>query len=694
MLATLIVAVAALAQTAGTTASSIAGLASAAGAGTNVQYDITGTASGVIRISGSRCHMFLSDATGSTFFRIHDADGPYRISPGDLVRVRGTCPKKSGAGGFDHHFASSVERIKPGEAPQPVQATVRDIGKGGLDYRLVRTSGLVRNVAMSETGMGWVKISLLDDGELLRVSVPILKTPIEKYTKLIGRRIEVEGFPNPQGGSPRRFAGRTFHSAGLSAIRVLDDPEADPFAVPGLETLVSHTAAQIASFGPVKALGRVICTWDGNLALVKTTDHDFVRVAFDSGARPERGDSIECAGFPLTDAFHITLVHAKWRKTNDLGIEEDPPRKVTVRNLKDDRLVHTEFHGRVIVLKGKVRVVVDDSGAIDSVIMEDGGTAMTLHAEKGWPRGLETGCTVEATGVCIMEAKRWQPELVVPKIRDIDVVIRGPDDVRIVGRPPWWTPARLSIVVCSLLAALLAAIIWNRALKRLAERSGRRLMAEEIGRVKAELKTEERTRLSVELHDSLAQNLTGVSMELLAAQRYGEKDVAAMMRHVETAGASLRSCLRGLCNTLWDLRSQALESRDLATAIRRTLLPHIKGVELSAEVDVPLRRLTEQETHDVLCIVRELALNGIIHGKATSIKIAGELSGNVLRLTVSDNGSGFDLSSAPGTADGHFGIQGIRDRLANHSGSISYATADSGGTVAEVNLAIHLGGTT
>ena len=170
-------------------------------------------------------------------------------------------------------------------------------------------------------------------------------------------------------------------------------------------------------------------------------------------------------------------------------------------------------------------------------------------------------------------------------------------------------------------------------------------------------------------------------MELLAAQRYGEKDVAAMMRHVETAGASLRSCLRGLRNTLWDLRSQALESRDLATAIRRTLLPHIKGVELSAEVDVPLRRLTEQETHDVLCIVRELALNGIIHGKATSIKIAGELSGNVLRLTVSDNGSGFDPSSAPGSADGHFGIQGIRDRLANHSGSISYATADSGGTV-------------
>ena len=694
MLATLIVVAAALAQSAGTTASSIADLVSAAEACTNVQYDITGTASGVIRISRNNCHLFLSDATGRTFFRIHDADGPHRISPGDTVRVRGTYPRKPAPGDFGYHFALSVERIKSGTAPRVIRATVRDIGKGGLDYRPVRTSGLVRNVDVSETGRGWVKITLLDDGELLRVSAPMLKTPIKEYKKLIGRRIEVEGFPNPQGGSPRRFAGRTFHSAGLPAIRFLDDPGADSFAVPGLETLVSQTAAQIASSGPVKALGRVVCTWGGNLALVKTTDHDFVRLAFDSDPHPERGDSIECAGFPLTDAFHITLVHAKWRKTADLGVKEEPPRKVSARDLKDDRLVHTEFHGRVIALRGRVRVIDGDSGAIGAAIMEDGGTTITLHAEKGWPRGLETGCTVEATGICIMEAKRWQPEFVVPKIRDIDVVIRSPDDVHIVGRPPWWTPARLSIVVCSLLAALLAVFIWNRALTRLAERRGRRLMAEEIGRIKAELKAEERTRLSVELHDSLAQNLTGVSMEIQAAQRYGEKDVAAMMRHVETAGASLRSCLHGLRNTLWDLRSQALDSRDLATAVRRTLLPHVKGVELSAEIDVPLRRLSEQETHDVLCIVRELALNGIIHGGATRVKVSGALEGAVLRLSVSDNGSGFDPSSAPGTANGHFGIQGVRDRLANHSGILSFAAAADGGTVAEVNLAIHQGETT
>ena len=102
-------------------------------------------------------------------------------------------------------------------------------------------------------------------------------------------------------------------------------------------------------------------------------------------------------------------------------------------------------------------------------------------------------------------------------------------------------------------------------LKRAAERCGRRMLASELARMKADLKATERTMLAVELHDSLAQNLTGISIALQTAQRC-EEDRPTMMRHIAVAGSALRSCIRSLKDTLWDLRSRALEEPDVARA--------------------------------------------------------------------------------------------------------------------------------
>ena len=673
----------ALAPQTAETATNVVGLAAARSRET--AFDITGSAAGVIHVANTVDYVFLSDSTGHAFFMAHrDADAP-PIEPGDVVRLRGHHSDAASRYSTRPFVTDSAVRLASGDPPAPVPATIHEIANGSLDYKFVRTSGLVRDVADSETSREWATLSLFDDGEMLRVAVLVSDTPIERYERLIGMRIEVDGFPNPRGGSPRVFAGRSFHCAGLNAIRILDEPAADPFTAPRIETLVSKTSAQIASSGRVSLRGRVVCTWSDRLAMVKTTDRDFVHLAFDD-ALPAVGTYVECAGFPLTDAFHITLVRAKWRPTGDLHISEEPPQRVTAAQLLDGMRVHTEFHGHAIHLRARVRSVHEESGAGRALIVEDGNTMIALYAGAGWPGGIVPGCVVEATGVCVMEAKRWQPELVVPQIRDLSIVVRSPDDILVVSRPSWWTPTRLSILAASLLAALVAAFAWNWSLRRLAERRGRRLLAEEIGHLKADLKAAERTRLAVELHDSLAQNLTGVSMEIQTAERYGTGDIAALMRHLSIAGTSLKSCLHNLRSTLWDLRSHSLEAPDIDTAIHRTLLPHVKGVDLSISFNAPRRRLSEQDMHDVLRIIRELALNGIRHGGATRINVSGQLDGDVLSFRVADNGRGFDPSRSPGAAEGHFGIQGIRDRLRRHSGTLALDSAPGRGTAAEVTI--------
>ena len=108
----------------------------------------------------------------------------------------------------------------------------------------------------------------------------------------------------------------------------------------------------------------------------------------------------------------------------------------------------------------------------------------------------------------------WQPNAPFPHVEGFAIVVRTPDDIRILSRPPWWTPGRLLTVIGALLAALAGVFAWNRSLNRLAEMRGRELTEETVARVTADLKVGERTRLAVELHDALSQNLTGAALEI------------------------------------------------------------------------------------------------------------------------------------------------------------------------------------
>lgn len=669
-------------------ATNIAEVVSAMAGGGAFRYDVQAQAAGVIRSSGNVMYVFVGDGTGKLFLMARDGSRKLQVAAGDFVRVRGEQPKDDSRYRMRPLCASSVERLAHAAPPAPVAATIAEVNGGSLDYAPVRTSGLVRDVAASETSRTWATISLFDSGQLLRVAVPLVETPVEEFAKLIGRRIEVVGFPNPRSGSMRLFAGRSFHCAGLSAIRALDETGADPFAAPEIGTIVNAAASHITSMGLVRAAGRVVCVWDGCQAMVKTKDRDFVRIVFDGRDLPKKGEFVECAGYPLTDAFHITLLRAKWRKSAPLDIPEDQAVAASLGDLIGGGAVSPEYHGRPVTLRGKAGVRLNDDGSVASVAIDDGKDSASVKSPGGWPDGLETGCEIAVTGICMMEAKRWEPELVVPKIRDATLVAMSPRDIRILSRPPWWTAARLGMLAASLVAALVAVSIWSASLKYLAERRGRQLLAEKIGRVKADVKTAERARLSVELHDSLAQNLAGVSLELQTAGRYGKGDIALLMRHLSIADTSLKSCLQNLRNTLWDLRSMSLDEPDFGAAVRRTLVPHVGGVELGVDLDVSRRKLTEQEAHDILRAVRELVVNAVRHGRAKAVRIEGSLDGETLRLAVSDDGCGFDVARAPGVADGHFGLQGVRDRLRGLGGTLHIESAAGRGTRAVLTARI------
>jgi len=101
---------------------------------------------------------------------------------------------------------------------------------------------------------------------------------------------------------------------------------------------------------------------------------------------------------------------------------------------------------------------------------------------------------------------------------------------------------------------------------------------------------------------------------------------------------------------------------------------------------VPRTILSESAAHDTLRIIRELATNALRHGQARLLRIAGEYRDGLVRFSVRDDGTGFDPSTARGPADGHFGLQGIRERVKDRNGELVIESAPGQGTKVTVTL--------
>ena len=109
---------------------------------------------------------------------------------------------------------------------------------------------------------------------------------------------------------------------------------------------------------------------------------------------------------------------------------------------------------------------------------------------------------------------------------------------------------------------------------------------------------------------------------------------------------------------------------------------------LAIRFNVPRERLSDSTTHEILCIIRELVLNAIRHGHAAEVRVAGAIEDDTLRFSVADNGCGFDPDHCPGMREGHYGLQGVRERAAHLDGEFTIHANGTSGMKAVVSIKI------
>lgn len=590
-------------------------------------------------------------------------------------------------------------------AAAPLQAaqtlplvTSADLAGDKYLNKRVRFEGRVTEQFHDEANPDYYFLTLEDDYGIVYLSAKINKWPSLATNDYVGCRVSILGSNQMTVTKPRGTRQYLFHELQYDVLRrdatVIDAPREDPFDVPELEPTLSVAPEKSSSLGNRKLTGRVLAVRSPDEILMLTPSNTISRVTLRGVAPPQAGDFIEAVGPVETDTYFLNLTRARWRKAHPFQTIAPAPKDMTARQIvmRDDGqlMFKVKLHGQPIRIRSIVRSLPDPKFGNRMIFAESDGVTFPIDASScpAILEKLKRGSTIDATGICWMGIDNWRPTAVFPQVKGFTLVPRSPDDVAVVAHPPWWTPARLMGVIGTLLVVLLASVVWNRALSHAARRRGQQLFREQLARVTAELKTAERSRLAVELHDSISQVLTGVALKIKAAQTMARSDIDKSLQNLAIAESTLRSSREELRHCLWDLRNNILDIPDFEEAVRQMLKPLTGDAELAVRFPVPRRKFPDKTAHAILQIIRELAVNAIRHGKATKIRIAGALENGTLSFSVGDNGSGFDQSSAPGPEQGHFGIQGIQDRLAHYNGTFAIHGAPGEGAKAVVSMQI------
>ena len=653
----------------------------ACGDGTNSEFRLRG------RIVYARNDVYAERRV----FVVEDPNGPAvifcdagdasvkAIKPGDVASFEGML--RVNAYGKSLAYGTVCRLLATGSPVTPVDADVSELLDGKFDFKLARTTGMLRDATFSETYSGWIILVVCGRMERIFISVQGDEATLEHFRRLIGSKVYATGVCIPSDPSARMTVGRTFKVASADDIAEVKPPPECSARVPDIGEISSTRESEMPSLGYHRARGRVVAAWHKRKALIQMADGSFVGIEFANPPLPRFGETIEAVGLPESDLFRLNLVNASWKSLAPPVPDARKPVPVTPETIvsiqNGHSLVNCSLHGSPVSIEGVIRSISTDGSVQIHVECDRSVLLVDADAMGTPPSGLAVGAKVRVCGTCVFEPDSQRRLSAFPQLKNFILVMRSPDGIVVLESPPWWTPRRLAVVIGGLLAVIFGIIVRNKLQKR---------KAAMLAKFSTELKVEERTRLAVELHDSLAQNLTGVSLEIDTAGKLAETDPKAMREHLGQATRTLKSCRDELRNCIWDLRNRALEESSMDEAIRQTLAPHVIGVDVAIRFNVPREMISDNTAHAILRSIRELAINAVRHGKASKIWIAGSIDGDNLLFSVRDNGTGFDPATAPGFAEGHYGLVGITERIEALEGEFNIESSPGSGAKATARI--------
>ena len=199
---------------------------------------------------------------------------------------------------------------------------------------------------------------------------------------------------------------------------------------------------------------------------------------------------------------------------------------------------------------------------------------------------------------------------------------------------------------------------------------------------------EERNRMARELHDTLAQGVAGLVLQLEAVKHYlNEGEVAESQMIVAEATAQARDTLRTARAAIDDLRAEALFAPEFITAVTRRTQKFSAANSILVELDTQLPdslRLPSPISLHAQRALAEMLANVARHAEATTVCVNIWLEDGCMLIEVVDDGAGFDVETA--VRPGHYGLIGLKERARLTGGHFSIESSPEKGTIALLRL--------
>ncbi len=193
---------------------------------------------------------------------------------------------------------------------------------------------------------------------------------------------------------------------------------------------------------------------------------------------------------------------------------------------------------------------------------------------------------------------------------------------------------------------------------------------------------EERTRIAQDLHDTLAQSLTGIKLQMDAAEVTLRDDPDAAELHIVRARDITQQSLVEARHSVRALRSPLLQEASLMTTFQRLIEQTAVGVDVQFATQGTPYDLPEDQKHDLYRIGQEALTNALRHSQAKQIYVELHYSPTEIRLLVRDNGQGFH----PETPGEGLGLVGMKERAERSRMKLQVTSAPEQGTQVSATL--------
>jgi signal transduction histidine kinase len=371
----------------------------------------------------------------------------------------------------------------------------------------------------------------------------------------------------------------------------------------------------------------------------------------DPASNLKRGDVVEAQGDVVSSRFRSQLDHARVRVLwSDMPI---PPLAVSASELTSG-----VYRGRTIAIDGTLISVHVQSPGYELVLKDHDFLfrAVGVREFPLSPAELEPGSRLRLVGTATSLARFTD------NMYPFAVVV---DRFDLLAAPPWWSLRHI------LLLLLLAGLLFLTA----------QLALHRLQRWHTNSLLREREQLAFEMHDSLAQNFTGIAYQLQAAslEKRGESYIRA---HIANALDMVHLCHREASRTIAALRPQYRDAAAILTALRESGERLSDGglrIETSLagkNIKLPLRI-----TDALVRIGQEALSNAIQHSGCSEIVIDLCLHRREIDFAVRDNGCGLPEANA---REG-FGIAGMRGRAAKIRAEFRIESRAGQGTTVSVH---------